>query len=87
MPKMMKIITVLSFEAAIVATILFFFNKDIYLTLAITFGTTCYHLGLIAKPEVSFAINQYNFFTKILKPNEMFCGIYGESCKRREYRK
>ncbi len=47
MPKVMKWITTLSFSATIITTILFhFFNKDIYLILAITFGTTFYHLGI-----------------------------------------
>ncbi len=43
----MKFVTVLSFVATIITTILFhFFHKDIYMTLAITFGTTFYHLGI-----------------------------------------
>ncbi len=47
MPKVMKFVTVLSFVATIITIILFhFFNEDIYLTLAITFGTTFYHLGI-----------------------------------------
>lgn len=47
MSKVMKLITILSFVITIITTALFyFFNKDIYLTLAITFGTTFYHLGI-----------------------------------------
>ncbi len=47
MPKLMNLITIFSFTAAIIAAILFYnFDKDIYLTLAITFGTTFYHLGI-----------------------------------------
>ncbi len=47
MPKAMNLATILSFALAIITTILFyFFHKDIYLTLAITFGTTFYHLGI-----------------------------------------
>ncbi len=47
MPKVMKFVTVFSFVATIITIILFhFFNEDIYLTLAITFGTTFYHLGI-----------------------------------------
>jgi len=43
----MKLITILSFIATVITSILFyFFDKDIYLTLAITFGTTFYHLGI-----------------------------------------
>ncbi len=45
MPKVMKFVTVLSFAATIITIILFhFFNGDMYLTLAITFGTIFYHL-------------------------------------------
>lgn len=47
MSKVMKLITILSFAITIITTALFYFlNKDIYLTLAITFGTTSYHLGI-----------------------------------------
>lgn len=47
MPKIMKFITFLSFIITIIASMLFyFFHKDICLTLAITFGTTFYHLGI-----------------------------------------
>ncbi len=47
MPKAMNLATILSFALAIITTILsYFFHKDIYLTLAITFGTTFYHLGI-----------------------------------------
>lgn len=47
MPKVMKTITVLSFVLTITASLLFrFFSEDIFLTLAITCGTTFYHLGI-----------------------------------------
>lgn len=47
MPKMMKSITILSLAIMIVKSILFHcFNNDIFLTLAITFGTIFYHLGV-----------------------------------------
>ncbi len=47
MPKAMNLITILSFMAAVITSILFYcFDKDICLTLAITFGTTFYHLGI-----------------------------------------
>lgn len=47
MSKVIKSITIFNFAAIIVTTILFYyFNKGIYLTLAITFGTTFYHLGI-----------------------------------------
>lgn len=46
MPRMMKFVTALSFVAAIITTILFHCSSEaIYLTLAISFGTTAYHLG------------------------------------------
>lgn len=47
MPKLIKLITIFSFVVTIFTTILFHcFDKDIYLILAITFGTTTYHLGI-----------------------------------------
>ena len=47
MPKLMKMITAFSFIATIPSIILFCrFNKSIYLTLAVTFGTISYHLGI-----------------------------------------
>jgi len=47
MPKAMKLITTFSLITTIITIILFYcFNNDIYLTLAITFGTTFYHLGI-----------------------------------------
>lgn len=47
MPKVMKSITIFSFTITIITSILFYcYNKDIYLTLAIAFGTTFYHLGI-----------------------------------------
>ena len=43
----MKMITAFSFIATILSIILFCrFNKSIYLTLAVTFGTISYHLGI-----------------------------------------
>ncbi len=45
--KIMEFITIFSFTAAVITTVLFYcFDKNIYLTLAITFGTTFYHLGI-----------------------------------------
>lgn len=47
MPKLMKSITIFCFIITIITSILFHcFSKDIYLTLAITFGTASYHLGI-----------------------------------------
>lgn len=47
MPKVMKSITIFSFIITIIMSVLFHcFNNDIYLTLAITFGTIFYHLGI-----------------------------------------
>lgn len=47
MSNVMKPITILSFAATMITTILFYcFHKDIYLTLAITSGTIFYHLGI-----------------------------------------
>jgi len=47
MPKVMKFVTIFSFAVTIITTVLFYFlNKDIYLIMAITFGTTFYHLGI-----------------------------------------
>lgn len=47
MPKLIKLITIFCFAATIFTTILYFyFHGDGYLTLAITFGTTTYHLGM-----------------------------------------
>ncbi len=47
MPKLMKLVTIVSFTAAVITAILFCcFHKDIYLALSITFGTTFYHLGI-----------------------------------------
>lgn len=46
-PKVMKSLTVFSFIVAIIASFLFcYLAKDIFLTLAITFGTITYHLGI-----------------------------------------
>lgn len=43
----MRLLTTFCFVATIITSILFrCFNKNIYLTLAITFGTTSYHLGM-----------------------------------------
>ncbi len=47
MSKVMKAAAVISFTAAIITAGLFCrLGKDIYLTLAITFGTVAYHLGM-----------------------------------------
>ncbi len=47
MPKAMKFVTIFSFAVTIITIVLFYLlNKGIYLTLAITFGTTFYHLGI-----------------------------------------
>lgn len=47
MSKLMKFITAFSVAFTVLTVILFrCFNKGIYLTLAITFGTTAYHLGM-----------------------------------------
>lgn len=48
MPKtMMSLVTVFCFAATIMTTILYrSFDKNIYLSFAITFGTTAYHLGM-----------------------------------------
>lgn len=47
MPKVMKSVTVFSLIMAVITSVLFSrFDEDIYLTLAITFGTVFYHLGI-----------------------------------------
>ena len=45
--NVMRLTTAICFVVTIIASILFYcFNRDIYLTLAVTFGTTAYHLGM-----------------------------------------
>lgn len=47
MPKVMKATTMVCFGAAVFASILFCYShRGIYLTLAVTFGTTAYHFGM-----------------------------------------
>ena len=47
MPKVMNLTTAFCFYIAIFTTILYHFsNSEIYITLAITFGTITYHLGM-----------------------------------------
>lgn len=47
MAKTMKVIAMLSFLGTVLAALLFhYFGRDLYLTLAITFGTTFYHFGM-----------------------------------------
>lgn len=47
MPKVMKSMTLFSLAAAAAAALLFCgSHEDVYLTLAITFGTVFYHLGI-----------------------------------------
>lgn len=47
MPKVIKLTTAFCFAAAFLTAILFqYFHRGIYLTLAITFGTTAYHFGI-----------------------------------------
>lgn len=48
MPKTtMRLVTIFCFTATIATTILYHrLGGDIYLTLAITFGTTAYHFGM-----------------------------------------
>lgn len=47
MPKIMKLVTGLCFFAAVLSAVLFgCLGLDIFLTLAITFGTVGYHLGI-----------------------------------------
>lgn len=47
MSEFMKLITAFSFLIAIMTAILFFYhNKGVYLSLAISFGTISYHLGI-----------------------------------------
>lgn len=47
MPKVMKTLTCFSFTLTIITSLLFnCLHQDIYLTLAITSGTTFYHLGI-----------------------------------------
>jgi len=60
-PKIMKFITAFSSVAAMIAAILFHrFRKDLYLTLAITFGTTAYHLGMRLTVGLLFKISMKN---------------------------
>lgn len=47
MPKVLNAVTALAAALAIAASLLFFhFNEEIFLTLAVTFGTISYHLGI-----------------------------------------
>lgn len=47
MPRVMKTITVFSFIITVITALLFIcFDKDIFLTLAVSFGTTAYHFGM-----------------------------------------
>ena len=47
MPRQMKIFLMSSFAAAVLAGVMFrFFHRGIYLSLAITFGTIAFHLGI-----------------------------------------
>lgn len=47
MPKVMKFITVFCFAATVILSVLFYcFGNGIYLTSAIAFGTTFYHLAI-----------------------------------------
>lgn len=47
MPKVFKLITVFSFVATIITAMLYSsYSKDAYLSLAVTFGTTFYHLAV-----------------------------------------
>ncbi len=47
MPRVMKTVTVFCFIITVITALLFSrFNEDIFLTLAISFGTTAYHFGM-----------------------------------------
>lgn len=47
MSKQIKLITIFSFAATVFTSVLFrYFHRGIYLTLAVTFGTITYHLGM-----------------------------------------
>lgn len=61
MPKILKIATAFSFAAAVLTTILFYCSgNDRYLTMAITFGTTAYHLGIRLFIGLLFQIKMNN---------------------------
>lgn len=61
MPKLMKATAGLSFAACIFTAVGFrYSNKDIYLTLAITFGTIAYHMGIRLLVGLAFGIRMKN---------------------------
>lgn len=62
MPKtVMRLATAFSFTAAIITGMLFrCFNRDIYLTLAVTSGTTAWHLGIRLLAGILYNITMKN---------------------------
>lgn len=61
MPKLMKSVTVVSLISTVISTILFhYFVLEIYETLAITFGTIFYHLGIRLLVGILFNIGMRN---------------------------
>lgn len=61
MPKILKITAAFSFTAAVFTTALFYCSDNgRYLTLAITFGTTAYHLGIRLFVGLLFQIKMKN---------------------------
>lgn len=76
MAKIMRLTTIFSFvTTAITATLFHCYGMDIYLTFAITFGTTAYHLGmrllvgllynLIMKNQADYTKNGISFIPLI----------------------
>lgn len=61
MQKTMKFTTIFLFAASVVVFVLnFFFNKEIYLILTITFGTTFYHFAIRLSVGLIYSIVMNN---------------------------
>lgn len=61
MPKVMKTLAIFVVLLTIAASLLFHhFNRDIFLTLAVTFGTTSYHLGIRLFVGFLYAVRMKN---------------------------
>lgn len=71
MPAVMKALTLISIVITVITAVLFIcFDSDVFLTLAISFGTTAYHLGmrllvgnvynLIMKNKTDYTKKRYN---------------------------
>lgn len=80
MPKTLNFTAALSIAAAVLAGILFhFFERDIYLTLAITFGTVSYHLVVRLLVGLLFNItmnNRADYNRWWFRPRRWEAGLY-----------